>query len=186
VSAAAYEEIRSTEPDDAIERAVRFLFLNRTAFSGMYRLNRDGKFNVPYGGGERTPEILWKHDLVGRASHALRETELRVSDFESVIQEASAGDVIYCDPTYTVAHSNNGFVRYNERNFAWADQQRLAREVRAAADRGAVALISNAYHPSLLDLYAGEEVRIVERKSTISRVATKRGTAKECLFIVQR
>lgn len=110
ISEADYYRIRETEPADSFARAVRFLYLNRTAFGGMYRLNRFGKFNVPYGG-ERTPEALWRDALIDSASRALAAADLRVSDFEPLMNQAGPGDVVYCDPTYTVTHNNNGFIR---------------------------------------------------------------------------
>ena len=121
-----YNRIRRQEPRSRIERAVRFLYLNRTAFGGIYRLNRQGGFNVPFGGGERSPTVLWERGLLPPAAQTLRNADVRVGDFESILREAGRGDLIYCDPTYTVSHSNNGFIRYNETNFRWDDQKRLA------------------------------------------------------------
>jgi len=106
-------------------KAVKFLYLNRTAFAGMYRLNKKGKFNVPFNGGERGTSCLCETPILFDASRSLRHVKLLEADFERVIREAGAGDVVYCDPTYTVAHSNNGFIRYNENNFSWRDQERL-------------------------------------------------------------
>ena len=93
-----YYRIREDEPKGAAERAARFLYLNRTAFGGIYRLNLAGKFNVPYGGGWRTPEVLWKTAMLKSASSALRRARLMASDFEPVVNAAMAGDVVYCDP----------------------------------------------------------------------------------------
>lgn len=119
-----YYRVRDEEPDNVIERAARFLYLNRTAFGGIYRLNKAGKFNVPFGGGERTPEILWKEKLLEKASAALHSVNLLNADFESLLAAAKPGDVVYCDPTYTVSHENNSFRRYNEKNFSWEDQRK--------------------------------------------------------------
>jgi hypothetical protein len=71
-----YSVIRASNPTIPLERAARFLYLNRTAFGGIYRLNRAGQFNVPYGGGERTPELLWKTDLLTVAAKCLRPATL--------------------------------------------------------------------------------------------------------------
>lgn len=177
-----YYKIRNIEIKDPTKRAIRFLFLNRTAFGGIYRLNLDGKFNVPYGGGERTPEPLWSRCLIENASEALKGVLIKASDFECIIEKAQKGDVVYCDPTYTVAHNNNGFIRYNERNFSWADQERLATAAFRACERGALVLVSNASCPSLKNLYAPFEPKVLIRKSLISRKSSARREINEYLF----
>ena len=92
---------------------------------------------------------------------------------------------MYCDPIYTVAHDNNGFLRYNERIFSWADQQRLAGAVRAAANRGATVVVSNAHHRSLSALYVGAETRTLCRASCVSATVESRRKVVEYLFILR-
>jgi len=179
-----YYRIRDAEPRTRLGRAVRFLYLNRTAFGGIYRLNRDGRFNVPYGGGQRTPAMLWERALIARASIALKGAELVHADFESTMQRAGAGDVVYCDPTYTVAHDNNGFVRYNERNFSWSDQARLTTQARLAARRGAAVIISNAHHDAIRELYGDVRVTVLDRISRVSASPKGRVPVAEYLFVV--
>jgi len=181
----AYDKTRESRPRTRLSRAIRFLYLNRTAFAGIYRLNRDGEFNVPYGGRQRTLSVLWERDLLMRAAAVLKhEVSLRVSDFEKLLRKAGKGDVVYCDPTYTVAHDNNGFLRYNERIFSWADQQRLARAAKAAAKRGATVVVSNAHHNSLRNLYAGVETITLRRPSCVSATLPGRRRVAEYLFVL--
>lgn len=184
VSENAYYRIRSNMPRGALARATRLLYLNRTAFSGIYRLNRAGQFNVPYGGGGRTPEILWGKGLIVAASGALKNATLKAMDFEKAIRVTGAGDVVYCDPTYTVAHESNGFVRYNERNFSWADQERLAASALAACKRGAFVVVSNAAHPSIGRLYEPFVPNILARTSCVSPIASHRRTVHEYVFVL--
>lgn len=179
-----YYQIRAQNPSIRLERAARFLYLNRTAFGGMYRLNRDGLFNVPYGGGERTPEILWRTGLLSKASHALKKAKIQSSDFECIIDQAVAGDVVYCDPTYTVAHNKNAFVRYNERNFSWTDQNRLATAAKRACARGVFVIISNAAHESISKLYWPFRPLLLERPSLLSPHQKARGYVDEYLFMM--
>jgi DNA adenine methylase len=174
--------MRAVEPDDPLRRAVRFLYLNRTAFGGIYRVNCEGKFNVPFGGGERTPEILWRQSLLVQASRLLSGVRIRNADFEPVMEHAKRGDVVYCDPTYTVAHENNGFIRYNERNFSWADQVRLAGAAKRASERGATVIVSNAEHVCIRRLYAEGAFRVFERNSRVSTDVTKRHAVRELLI----
>jgi DNA adenine methylase len=185
VAKSVYDEVRTWKPRGPLERAVRFLYLNRTAFGGIYRLNRAGNFNVPYGGGQRTPAILWESALIEDAAAALANVTLRACDFALVMRHATEGDVVYCDPTYTVAHENNGFLRYNERNFSWTDQMRLAVAARAARARGAVIIISNAHHASVRALYSGETRRTLERMSCVSTEPEHRRQVKETLVILE-
>lgn len=185
VSKEEYYRIRSSKPRSEVSRAARLLYLNRTAFGGMYRVNRSGEFNVPYGGG-RTPSILWERDLLRLAGATLRRAKLLACDFETSMERAGAGDVIYCDPTYTVAHNNNGFVRYNERNFSWSDQQRLALAAHSAVSRGATVIVSNAHHAEITSLYPAWSARVVHRQSLVSSQPTARVQITECLFISNR
>jgi DNA adenine methylase len=178
-----YNRLRRAEPESPIQRAVRFLYLNRTAFGGIYRLNLRGEFNVPYGGGERKPNILWERPLLKNAADALATADIRVTDFEAMIDLAKAGDVVYCDPTYTVAHDNNGFIRYNEKNFSWADQHRLACSAHRASQRGVGVIISNANHRTIRKLYPGARILVAERPSLVSCDVSKRRSVEE-LFIL--
>lgn len=179
-----YYRIRKSRPARPATQAARFLYLNRTAFGGIYRVNLQGEFNVPYGGGERTAASLWETDALQLASRALRMARLKVSDFESIIDAAGDGDAVYCDPTYTVAHDNNGFVRYNERNFTWNDQERLANAAFRAARRGATVIVSNAHHESVKNLYRGAHFDILSRISSVSPHPEKRRQVEELLICI--
>jgi DNA adenine methylase len=183
VTARTYARLRHSIPEDSVERAVRFLYLNRTAFSGIYRLNREGRFNVPYGGGDRTTEPLWRDELLAKAARRLQRARLISDDFESVLEEAGAGDLVYCDPTYTVAHNNNGFIRYNERNFAWDDQKRLALCCRRLARRGATVIVSNADHADIVELFRPELHFTLERNSLLCPDIDKRRTVQEVVMV---
>ena len=182
VNKETYLYVRASDSKCKIDRAVRFLYLNRTAFSGLYRLNQKSEFNVPFGDGKRTPEILWKKKLIDNASKALKNASLYTGDFEEYLGEATKGDLVYCDPTYTAVHNNNGFVRYNERNFSWFDQKRLAKAARQAAARGAIVVVSNAFHGEILALYKSAKTVVLNRKSLLCPDKSKRKATKEYLF----
>jgi DNA adenine methylase len=179
-----YYYIRSKKPNDLIEKAIRFLYLNRTAFGGIYRLNLSGEFNVPFGGGNRTPELLWQDGLIEKASKSLQGIELLVSDFEAILDKAERGDVVYCDPTYTATHNNNGFIRYNNRNFSWDDQERLASAALRAYQRGALVIVSNAKYSNLHELYNPFSPKVLTRKSLVSRKPEARREVDEYLFVL--
>jgi DNA adenine methylase len=162
-----YKRIREWKPIAPIERAVRLIYLNRNCYGGLYRENKKGHFNVPYGGGERDHLTLCKKGLLQHAARALRSSssiELRVSDFGRVILRAGEGDVVYCDPTYrevTRAH----FDRYGKNVFDWKDQERLAKRANAAYERGALVLLSNGASSRLRQLYpSAAAIKVVRRK----------------------
>lgn len=177
-----YELIRSQNGGSRVDRAVRLLYLNRTCFGGIYRLNRSGRFNVPYGGGSRTPATLWTRGLLHAASKALGNAVLKTCDFEELLDEATRGDVVYCDPTYTVAHDGNGFIRYNESNFSWQDQQRLSAAIEGAARRGSTVLLSNAHHPEVRALFKAPKRWVLRRNSAVSADSSCRREVAEYLF----
>jgi DNA adenine methylase len=173
-----YYSTRSAKPRTSATRAARFLYLNRTCFNGLYRVNLDGVFNVPMG--SKTSVVLSTDDFAATAE-LLGEAELLVGDFEAAISRAASGDFVYADPPYTVKHNRNNFVKYNENIFSWSDQVRLARAVREAAARGAYVMVSNADHPSVRELYADEiwECRSVSRYSRLASASDhRRGTTE--------
>jgi DNA adenine methylase len=186
VDAPTYHRMREWEPIAELDKAVRFLYLNRTAFAGMYRLNREGHFNVPFGGGQRTPQPLWRDNLLLKASAALSDATILSSDFEATIETAEEGDLVYCDPTYTVVHNNNGFIRYNERNFSWDDQRRLAKVAAQASERGATVLVSNAIHQEIRNLYPTARALLLDRQTLLCPRSNRRGSTQEYLFVLGR
>jgi DNA adenine methylase len=175
-----YATTRDTSPRLPLAKAVRFLYLNRTAFNGIYRVNRDGNFNVPYGCKPRT--VLCDDTLLRCASKALQRRQLLVGDFEVAIKRARAGDLVYADPPYTTRHNNNGFRRYNEVIFSWKDQERLAECCRQAVKRGAHVIVSNADHRPVVRLYEGFSLKRMSRHSLISGDVNGRSEVTECLL----
>ena len=175
-----YGTMRASKPQTPITRAVRFLYLNRTAFNGIYRVNRQGLFNVPFGCKPGT--VVCDPELLRSASIALQNRKISTSDFERAIDAADEGDLIYADPPYTTKHDNNGFRRYNEEIFSWEDQIRLAKSCRQAVARGAYVIVSNANHGPIVDLYKGFRCKRISRQSLISGVAHGRCSVKECIL----
>lgn len=180
-SAEHYYRVRGNVPAIKIERAARMLYLNRTCWNGLYRLNRKGEFNVPIG--TKTNVLL--DDDFGSIAKILDNTELSTCDFSETVQRAGAGDLVYADPPYTVKHNANGFLKYNEKIFSWEDQIRLRDEAVAASNRGATILISNADHSSLHEIYEGiASLTRLTRASVISGHASARGIVSEALFVI--
>jgi len=178
-SADCYYSVRASRPTTPVGAAARFIYLNRTCWGGIYRLNRRGEFNVPFGDSGRV--ICRKRDLEENA-RSLSRAKLLCRDFETSMGQAKAGDVIYADPPYTTKGQNNGFVRYNERLFAWKDQKRLAAAARAAARRGAFVAVSGLWHKDVLGLYPGWCRMRLDRPSNVAGDPAYRGRAHEVVL----
>ncbi len=149
----AYYRVRASAPKSSMKRAARLLYLTRLSFNGIHRVNLAGQFNVPYGKKVHLTSV--EPDRLLAISELLQGVDIRSGDFEAITNAASANDLVYFDPPYTVAHAHNGFVKYNERIFSWSDQQRLAKHARLLAARGCRVVVSNADHPSIHELYDG-------------------------------
>ena len=176
-----YYKTRARLFSSPLLRAARMLYLNRTCWNGLYRVNRKGQFNVPIG--TKTAVIMLDDDFEAAGS-LLQRANLRCQDFEATISLAGEGDFLFVDPPYTVRHNMNGFIKYNENIFNWDDQVRLATSLDQARRRGAAILVTNADHPSVRDLYAGRfSYQAVERHSVLSGPTHGRGRTTEALFL---
>jgi DNA adenine methylase len=179
-SAAFYYRVRSSGPRSVAARAARFIYLNRTCWNGLYRVNTRGEFNVPVGTKEN---VLRDSNDFARASALLRGASLVSSDFESVVSRARRGDLIFADPPYVTAHSRNGFLKYNEKLFSWDDQVRLMECLRRAKRNGVRILATNADTPSIRKLYEKSfTTRSATRSSVIAASSAKRGTSSELVI----
>jgi|SRR5882724_5509565 len=168
-----YYKVRDELPRTTATKAARMIYLNRTCFNGIYRVNLRGEFNVPKGTKEA---VVLDTDNFREMAQLLAKAQLYVADFEDAIAEAGTDDFIFADPPYTVRHNLNGFVKYNEQLFSWEDQIRLAMVLAAARDRGATIIATNANHQSVRELYkaGGFSVTTVLRYSSISADASSR------------
>lgn len=178
---AHYYRVRDAAMRTPATRAARFIYLNRTCFNGIYRVNLDGTFNVPIG--TKTAVLLDTDDFRGVARR-LAGVVLRAGDFEQSIDQAAAGDLVFADPPYTVRHNNNGFVKYNEKLFTWDDQVRLAAALARAARRGVRVVATNAGHDDVRALYppAIFACQSVTRYSAISSDCTTRRNYHELVI----
>lgn len=176
-----YYKVRSTLRNGKIFNAARFIYLNKTCFNGIYRVNQRGIFNVPYGRNENRK--YFDENNLRKVNAVLRTANIQVRDFEKTISLAQRGDFIFLDPPYTVAHKNNGFLEYNEKIFSWEDQQRLALCIKTLKRNKVEFVLTNAAHESIDSLYRGFANKIeVERASTISGVTKNRSRISEYIY----
>jgi DNA adenine methylase len=179
----AYLEVRrafnlTRKPGHAVPdpvQAARFLYINRRGFNGLWRTNKSGACNVPWGG-ERTDALPSAEDI--RAiSQALQSTDIRHSDFSEVIACAGKNDVIYADPPY--AGTFTGYAG----GFSDQDQIRLAKSLKDAVKRGAVVYVSNSDHPLIRECYSSFlRTMTVEQYHAVGATGDRRRKVKELLL----
>ena len=177
-----YYSIRENRSSGRFKRAAEFLYLNKTCWNGLYRVNSDGRFNVPYG--KPKTDFLMDFGNLRACSEALANArvELMACDFEVALTDVRGGDLVYLDPPYVTRHDNNGFVDYNETLFSWKDQERLAKRARALAKAGAYVIVSNANHHEVAALYKGFKQKTLTRASTLASDSSCRVKVKEAVF----
>ncbi|MBI5121878.1 MAG: Dam family site-specific DNA-(adenine-N6)-methyltransferase [Rhodospirillales bacterium] len=175
-----YYTMRSKLPLSPIERAARTLYLNRTCWNGLYRVNLKGEFNVPIG---TKTTVMFENESFINISSILSRAEIKCADFEEVIGEAKKDDFVFLDPPYTVQHNYNGFIKYNEKIFSWEDQIRLRNAVEKIVRKGVSVVLTNADHASIRNLYKGLcRYKKVNRSSVLAGKADRRGETSEALL----
>jgi DNA adenine methylase len=168
---------RSTQGMSDVDRAARFIFLNRTCFNGLWRVNSGGKFNVPFGK-YKNPRILDEEGLRS-ASRALARVDVVSRDFADVTSELGRGDFVYLDPPYVPVSRTASFTAYAKDGFTPRDQERLAAELRALKRRGVKAMLSNADTEATRELYDGLALHVVRAPRSISCDGATRSDAGE-------
>lgn len=151
-----FYNIRAVHPEslEPFHRAARFIYLNKAAFNGIYRVNTQGVFNVPFGptiSGLSIPPL----DLLRDSARYLKRASMRPKDFEHTIRSAKAGDFVYLDPPYPPLSATSFFAHYSSGRFDWPDQQRVAAAFRRLSEKGCLVMMSNADLPALTKLYSG-------------------------------
>jgi DNA adenine methylase len=169
------------EQRSKIERAARTIFLNRTCYNGLYRLNRKGQFNAPFGY-YKNPLICDPANL-RLVSAALRNVELCVGDFSNVLQRAEPGDLVYFDPPYVPMSATASFTHYTGQTFGPDDQRRLAEVFAELGARGVYVMLSNSSTPLTRELYAAHATSssVVYASRKINCDGSKRGHVEELI-----
>lgn len=174
-----YYDVRAQVPDDAIARAARVIYLNRTCFNGLYRENSKGQFNVPFGRYEN-PAIHDPERL--RAAHrALQGVDVRHARFSDVARWAHAGDFVYFDPPYEPLSRSSQFRAYTGSGFDTPEQDELAALFATLAERGVNVMLSNSWTEANQRRYAAFGPEAVDARRSVNRDPTKRGAISELL-----
>jgi DNA adenine methylase len=178
-----YYQVREQPPErlDPVARAARFIYLNKTGFNGLYRVNSRGLFNVPFGR-YRNPGIV-DADVLREASTHLQKVTLQTEDFRDVLKIARRADFVYFDPPYDPVSRTAYFTSYTQASFGPKDQERLAEVYAHLASRGSKVMLSNSDTPFIRRLYRDFEIRTVLARRNINSNASRRGPVPELVVI---
>lgn len=176
-----YVRVRKAKPHSDVGRAVRFLYLNRTAWGGIYRENAFGEFNVPFGASGR--RIMNRKHFMACAD-ALAEVDLRVASFEDAFALAGQGDVVYADPPYVQSEMAGEviFSRYSSERFGPSEEKALTYAAEDAGRRGAAVFVSAFWTIRTERLWEGWWISRVSRPSNVSRKVEARRMIDEIII----
>lgn len=163
-----YYNLRSLDPSklENSYRAARLIYLNKTCFNGLYRVNKKGQFNVPYGKGNGS---FLNEEVLRNASEFLADTTIINSDYLDVLNEfATDGDFIFLDPPYYPVGKYSDFKRYTKEFFYHEDQVKLKEEFDRLVNIGCKVVLTNSDHEVILDLYSDYQIDIIETRRMIS------------------
>lgn len=178
-----YYRIRALDPEGLapVERASRFVYLNKTCYNGLYRVNRQGKFNVPFG---RYRNPIYADECQLRlASKTLQNADVKVADFEIVLDQAKPEDFVYFDPPYQPISETSNFTSYTADAFDESQQRRLAAVFRELSGRGCYVMLSNSDSPLIRNLYRGFRIETVMARRHINCKGERRGAIPEALVL---
>ena len=164
-----------------VERAARTIYLNRTCYNGLYRVNSKGQFNVPMGS-YKNPKILYEDTLLS-ANAALQNSVIETRDFQYSLDIAERDDFIYFDPPYDPLSKTASFTSYTANNFRYEDQRRLAEVFTILSDRGCLCMLSNSYTPFILGLYKKFRIEKVRASRAVNSDPNGRGAIDEVLVL---
>ena len=178
-----YYEVRNQEPKNQIEKVSRLLFLNKTCFNGLYRVNSKGKFNVPLGR-YTNPNIVNKENLQ-IVSKTLQSTKIKIScrDFGSIIKDAKKGDFVYFDPPYQPISDTANFTSYTHRDFTQDDLERLADLANQLDSKGCHVMLSNSNSKTVKKLFSSKwKIKEIKANRAINSNSQKRTGHKEIII----
>lgn len=162
-----------------VQRASRFIYLNRTCFNGLYRVNSQGQFNVPFGN-YKNPRIVDENNLLN-CSELLKNTEIKCADFSEILTKVKRGDFVYFDPPYVPLNETSSFTSYTKDGFDM-DMQFKLREVCDELDSmGVMFMLSNSDTKFVNELYSNYEIKKVFASRAVNANAEGRGKITEVL-----
>lgn len=182
VSQEEFYRMRAVRPETLPEaaRAARFIYLNKTCFNGLYRVNKHGLFNTPFGHYKHLSLVDARN--LAAVSRALTKPALECADYSLVLRLVVPGDFVYMDPPYLPIGKYSDFKRYTREQFRESDHERLADVFRCLAQAGCFVLLSNAYHEKIARLFADFHQAVVYAPRNVNCKGKGRGKVKELLI----
>lgn len=175
----AFLEIRKDESGNDVQLAARFIYLNKTCFNGLYRVNKSGHFNTPFGK-YHDPVICDDANLLA-VSNILQKVEIKNLDFEEVVSDIKPGDAVYFDPPYLPISETANFDRYTSTGFGISDHHRLAEVFSSLAERGITAVLSNSVSQEAVKLYRKFDFDFITGNRSIGGSSSSRKTVSEMI-----
>lgn len=185
-----FYEVRSWDRSEdyfhltSVEKAARFIYLNKTCYNGLYRVNSKGQFNVPYGK-YKNPDIVNEDVLKTVHLYLKNNSDIQFLniDFEIAVSNAKMGDFVYFDPPYDPINETSSFTSYAQTGFGKAEQYRLRDLFKKLNDRGCKVLLSNSDTPFIRDIYQEFNIVTVQASRAINSKASGRGKINEVLIV---
>ena len=177
-----YYRIRADIPEDDTARAARFIYLNKTCYNGLWRVNRDGLFNVPFDKKKTINASLFSHENLIACSERLKGSTIRHCGFRSAVSKANRGDMVYFDPPYIPLTPTASFSSYSKEGFGIEDHEELASVIRDLTRRGVYVLFSNSDTPLTRKIFRDElTLRRLFMRRSMSAKGDKRDDVCEIL-----
>lgn len=168
------------ETKDPFVKSTLLLYLNKTCFNGLYRVNSKGEFNVPMGS-YKNPAIVQEANLK-TASKLLHGVEIKKMNFEKILGYTQENDFIYFDPPYQPISKTSNFTSYQKTDFSDKHQKKLANVFKKLDEKNCKVMLSNSEHPLIIDLYKDYDIKIVKAKRMISCNGKGRGPINELVI----
>ncbi len=164
------------------DKAARTIYLNKTCFNGLYRVNSKGYFNVPFNGNLQ-PNCYDEYNISKTHKYIKkRKPVILMEDFEKAVSTAKKGDFVYFDPPYDTLENKDSFTTYTKDNFGKAEQARLAKVFKELSDKGVYVMASNHNTTYVNELYQGFNIEVVEARRSINSKADGRGNVEEVII----
>ena len=163
------------------DRAATFIYLNKTCFNGLWRVNRSGAFNVPIG--RYTDPPICVPDTLRAAHDVLARAQLKCCDYRTAVEDARKNDFVYFDPPYDPVNTTSNFTSYTNSAFGHDQQRELAETARMLVARGCKVMLSNSDTPFIRSLYKGFGIDRVMCSRAINSNASKRGDVAEVIVV---
>ena len=178
----AYLRIRSEIPSTDLERAARFIYLNKTGFNGLWRVNSKGLYNVPWG--QLKSPTLYDRDNLLKVSERLQGAVITHTDYRNALKEAKQGDLVYLDPPYIPLNLSSSFSKYAKDDFTIENQIELSSQISDLTERSAAVILSNSDTPETREIF-GPNLHLfqIDAARAISAKASSRGTVKEIIAV---